>query len=96
MTKLNPIAAYVAARLCEPSTWAGIALIAAMAGVPPGTVDVIHQVVAALIAAGAVFLPELAAHAAPAIVPQVARELPPPAAAPVAQGDPGAPNGGGA
>jgi hypothetical protein len=75
--KLNPIASYVAARLSEPSTWAGAALVAAVFGVPPGTIDVVHQLVAAALAAGAVFLPELsaalstatAAAAAPAAAP---------------------------
>jgi hypothetical protein len=48
-------------RLREPSTWAGVSIIAAMFGVPPGTVDLVGQVVAGAAGLIAILLPENAA-----------------------------------
>lgn len=45
-------------RLREPSTMAGLSVLAALAGIPPGTVDAVGQVVAGLAALAAVLLPE--------------------------------------
>jgi len=49
-------------RLREPSTWAGVSIIAAMFGVPPGTVDLIGQVVAGVAGLAAIVLPEVKAE----------------------------------
>lgn len=48
-------------RLREPSTWAGLSAIGVIFGLPPGTVDLVGQVVGGLCGLAAVFLPE-AAH----------------------------------
>lgn len=45
-------------RFKEPSTWAGLSVIAALAGVPPGTFDLITQVCMGLASLLAVALPE--------------------------------------
>lgn len=47
-------------RLREPSTWAGISILAALVGVPPGTVDLVAQVVGGLAGLAAIMLPEAA------------------------------------
>lgn len=46
------------ARLREPSTMAGLSVLASLFGAPPGSIDAVVQVVAAVAAAGAVVLPE--------------------------------------
>lgn len=46
------------ARLKEPSTWAGLSMLATMFGVPSDHVSAVSGVVAAIGAAAAVFLPE--------------------------------------
>ena len=48
----------ILARLREPSTWAGLSVIATLAGVPVAHVDAVGGVVAALCAAVAVFTKE--------------------------------------
>ena len=48
----------VAARLREPSTWAGIAAIGMIFGLPPGTIDLVGQVVGGVAGLAAVILPE--------------------------------------
>lgn len=58
---MNAPTRYVLGRLREPSTWAGISVIAALFGVPPGTVEAVHQLTAAAIALGAVLLPDRSA-----------------------------------
>lgn len=45
-------------RLKEPSTWAGLSILAALFGVPPGTIDLIAQVVGGIAALAAIALPE--------------------------------------
>ncbi len=45
-------------RLREPSTMAGLAVLATIAGMPPGTADLTVQAVAALAGLAAVMLPE--------------------------------------
>lgn len=45
-------------RLREPSTWAGISVLSALFGLPPGTIDALGQVVAGVGAIVAIALPE--------------------------------------
>lgn len=45
-------------RLREPSTWAGISMLAALFGVPPGTIDIVAQVVGGIAALAAMAIPE--------------------------------------
>jgi hypothetical protein len=45
-------------RLREPSTWAGISILAALFGIPPGTIDLVAQVVGGVAALAAMALPE--------------------------------------
>lgn len=45
-------------RLKEPSTWAGIAALGLLFGLPPGTVEALGQVIGGVAALGAIFLPE--------------------------------------
>jgi hypothetical protein len=56
MTK-NTIA-FLAARLREPSTLAGLSLLATLAGLPPGTVDASLAAVAAVAGLAAAVLPD--------------------------------------
>lgn len=49
---------YVVKRLKEPSTLAGLGVLAVLFGVPPGTVDVLVQAGAAVLGAAAVLIPE--------------------------------------
>lgn len=39
---------YILARLAEPSTLAGLGVLATLAGLPPGTVDLAAQVIGGL------------------------------------------------
>lgn len=45
-------------RFKEPSSWAGIAALAVLAGVPPETANVVVQAVGAVAAAAAILMPE--------------------------------------
>ena len=45
-------------RFKEPSSWAGVATLAVLFGVPSTTADLVVQAVAAVAAAAAVLLPE--------------------------------------
>lgn len=45
-------------RLKEPSTWAGLAVLGTLFGVPPGTVEAASQVIGGVAALAAIFLPE--------------------------------------
>lgn len=45
-------------RLREPSTWAGIAALGLIFGLPPGTVEAAGQIIGGAAALGAIFLPE--------------------------------------
>ena len=45
-------------RLKEPSTWAGLAVLGTLFGVPPGTVEAAAQVAGGVAALAAIFLPE--------------------------------------
>ncbi len=47
-------------RLREPSTWAGIAALGLIFGLPPGTVEAAGQIIGGVAALGAIFLPEAA------------------------------------
>ena len=49
---------FILARLSEPSTMAGIAVLATMAGIPPGTVEAVSHVVISGCALAAILLPE--------------------------------------
>lgn len=57
-TKTKRRAAAILARLREPSTMAGIAALALLAGVPPGVPEAAMQGVAAVAGLLAVLLPE--------------------------------------
>lgn len=48
----------IANRLREPSTWAGLGVLAVLAGLPPGTWDIIVQVGTGVAGLAAVLLPE--------------------------------------
>lgn len=45
-------------RLREPSTMAGLSALALLFGVPPGTLELSHQVIAGVLAGAAILLPE--------------------------------------
>ncbi len=45
-------------RLREPSTWAGIAALGRLIGLPVGTVEAVGQIIGGVAALGAIFLPE--------------------------------------
>lgn len=45
-------------RIREPSTWAGLAVLGTLFGLPPGTVEAAGQVAGGLFALGAIFLGE--------------------------------------
>lgn len=45
-------------RLREPSTWAGIAALGLIFGLPPGTVEAAGQIIGGVAALGAILLPE--------------------------------------
>ncbi len=49
---------YVLNRIKEPSTWAALSAIAALFGVPMGSVDAIHAIVGGVAALVAIALPE--------------------------------------
>lgn len=49
------------ARLREPSTWAGIAALATMAGLPVSTIGLVQQTVVGIAGLVAVFTPEKSA-----------------------------------
>lgn len=45
-------------RLKEPSTWAGISALGLIFGLPPGTVDLVGQIVAGVAGLAAIFMAE--------------------------------------
>lgn len=45
-------------RVREPSTWAGVAALGLIFGLPPGTIEAAGQIVGGIAALGAIFLPE--------------------------------------
>lgn len=47
-------------RIKEPSTWAGIAALGMLVGLPPGTIDAVGQLIGAAGAIGAILLKEKA------------------------------------
>lgn len=53
-------------RLREPSTLAGLGVLGVLFGLPPGTVEVITQAVSAVLAVGAIVIPESKPAATPA------------------------------
>ena len=50
-------------RMREPSTWAGISALGLVFGLPPGTVELIGQLIGGAAGLAAIFLPELAPDA---------------------------------
>lgn len=52
--------ALILKRLREPSTWAGVAILGTVFGLPPGTVEAAGQVVAGLAGLAAIFMGERA------------------------------------
>jgi len=46
-------------RLREPSTWAGLSVLGVVFGLPPGTLELVGQVVGGAAGLAAIFLPEL-------------------------------------
>lgn len=48
----------IAERLKEPSTWAGLSVLGVLLGLPPGTVDLVGQVVGGVAALAAIALGE--------------------------------------
>lgn len=49
---------YLAARVREPSTLAGLSVLGVLIGLPPGTVETVGTCVAAVAGAAAVLLPD--------------------------------------
>ena len=47
-------------RLKEPSTWAGLSVLGTLFGIPPGALDIVHQVAIGVGAVAAICLPEQA------------------------------------
>lgn len=45
-------------RVREPSTWAGIAALGLIFGLPPGTIEAAGQIIGGVAALGAILLPE--------------------------------------
>lgn len=45
-------------RLREPSTWAGIAALGLVFGLPPGTVELVGQIIGGIAGLAAIFMPE--------------------------------------
>jgi hypothetical protein len=45
-------------RLREPSTWAGVAALGLIFGLPPGTIELVGQVVGGVAGLAAIVLPE--------------------------------------
>jgi hypothetical protein len=52
---------YFLNRIKEPSSWAGIAMLATLFGVPANSAQIVIQAVSAVAAAVAIFVPEKAA-----------------------------------
>lgn len=49
---------YLLSRLREPSTAAGLSVIGVLVGLPPGSIDLVTQVVVSAAAAYAAFVPD--------------------------------------
>lgn len=49
---------WMTARLREPSTWAGLSALAVIAGLPPGTIDVVSQIIGSGLAIAAMISKE--------------------------------------
>jgi hypothetical protein len=45
-------------RLREPSTWAGVAALGLIFGLPPGTIEMLGQIVGGVAGLAAIMLPE--------------------------------------
>lgn len=50
---------FMLARLREPSTMAGLSVLGALFGLPPGTIEGVGQIVAGVAAVAAVVLPDV-------------------------------------
>lgn len=68
---MNTILRFALARLREPSSLAGLGILAALFGLPPGTVEVASQVAGAALAVLAIVKPESTPAPAPAPAPAV-------------------------
>ena len=55
---MNPIFKSIFGRMREPSTWAGLGILAAMLGVPAGTFELVTQIGLGVAGLFAVALPE--------------------------------------
>jgi len=49
---------YILDRIREPSTWTALGVIGTLAGLPPGTLDLVHQVVLGVVGLAGILLPE--------------------------------------
>lgn len=58
---MNTFGKYLLGRLREPSTWAGLSVIATLVGVPPGTFDLVHTIVIAGLGLAATVTPDRSA-----------------------------------
>lgn len=59
---MKSVLLYLARRLREPSTLAGLSVLGVLVGLPPGVVDVAGTCVAAVAGAAAVLLPDAPAQ----------------------------------
>lgn len=56
---MNPLLKQALKRMKEPSTWAGLGIIATLLGVPPGTFELVTQIGMGMAGLFAVALPEI-------------------------------------
>lgn len=49
---------FLLARLQEPSTWTALSVLGTLAGMPPGTMDLVHQIAIGALGLAGVFLAE--------------------------------------
>lgn len=52
---------FILARLQEPSTWTALGVLGTLAGLPPGTLDLVHQLVLGAVGLAGVFMAEKSA-----------------------------------
>lgn len=55
---MKNVLAFIAARMREPSTLAGLSVIGVLFGLPPGTVDTVGACIAGAAAIGAAVIPD--------------------------------------
>lgn len=49
---------FILDRIKEPSTWTAIGVIGTLAGLPPGSVDLVHQIILGVVGLAGILLPE--------------------------------------